>query len=63
MILLHSFAPALFLFSRGFEPLSIERQESGAVEYAFADASRAALHEYSMLRQRLNELIDTTSQR
>jgi hypothetical protein len=67
MIILHAFAPVLFLLSRGIEPLSIERNDNGIVEYVFSDASRPALHEYSTLKRRLNEIIEaagiTTTQR
>ena len=63
MILLHSFAPAIFLLSRGFEPLSTERHDSGIVEFAFSDAARPALTEYTATKKRLNDLIGTPDPR
>jgi hypothetical protein len=59
MVLVYSFAPAIFLYSRGFEPLSIERHESGAIEFAFSDEARPALRDYNAAKLRLNELVAT----
>ena len=58
MILLHSFAPALFLIAQGHEPVTVERYDDGSLLIAFSDEARPAWQSYQTAKHRLNDRVE-----